>query len=206
MYKLDTVVWEITLRCNLNCLHCGSNADLNKRPKELTTEEALDLIEQLSDLGCRRIVLSGGEPFMRRDWAILGQRIKDLGMVLSYITNGFSVNDDHLDVLAELKPNSISFSMDGSDAKTHDYIRGKDGVYDHVCKVIKTLTDRGQFVSVVTSVHKANLHQLPDILKLLIDLGVGAWQIQTATPQGRMPADLAIDEKRILSTSSICCR
>lgn len=194
MYKLDTVVWEITLRCNLNCLHCGSDADLNKRPKELTTEEALDLIEQLSDIGCRRVVLSGGEPFMRKDWAILGQRIKDLGMVLSYITNGFSINEAHLDVLAQLKPNSISFSMDGSDAKTHDYIRGKDGVYDHVCKVIKTLTNRGQFVSVVSSIHKANLHQLPDIMKLLIDLGVAAWQIQTATPQGRMPADLAMNE------------
>lgn len=195
MYKLDTAVWEITLRCNLNCLHCGSDADLNERPKELTTDEALDLIEQLQELGCRRVVLSGGEPFMRKDWPVLGQRIKDLGMVLSFITNGFSMNDNHIDVLYQLKPNSVSFSIDGSNAETHDYIRGKEGVFDYVCKIIKKLTDRGQFVSVVTSAHKKNLEQLPDILSLLIDLGVAAWQIQTATPQGRMPQELAMNER-----------
>ena len=67
MYQLKHAVWEITLSCNIHCLHCGSNADINKRPKELSTDEALNLIEQLADLGCSRVVLSGGEPFMRKD-------------------------------------------------------------------------------------------------------------------------------------------
>ena len=57
MYKIKNAVWEITLSCNINCLHCGSNANINKRPQELSTGEAFDLIEQLADLGCERIVL-----------------------------------------------------------------------------------------------------------------------------------------------------
>ena len=93
MYKLDTAVWEITLSCNISCLHCGSNADINKRPQELSTSEALDLIEQLADLNCRRVVLSGGEPFMRTDWPLLAQRIIMLGMKVNFISNGYIVND-----------------------------------------------------------------------------------------------------------------
>ena len=54
MYKLDTAVWEITLRCNIHCLHCGSSAENVTRSNELTTDEALDLIEQLADLGSFR--------------------------------------------------------------------------------------------------------------------------------------------------------
>lgn len=199
MYKLDTVVWEITLKCQINCLHCGSKADMNKRPDELTTQEALNLIEQLADLGCRRVVISGGEPFLRKDWAVLGQRVKALGMRLGYITNGFSINDDMLDVLYHLKPHSMSFSLDGATAETHDYIRGRNGVYDHLVRVVERLVENGQFVSIVTSVHKKNLPELPDILKLLLKLGVGAWQLQTATPMGRMPKDLAIDEHEYYS-------
>ena len=199
MYKLDTVVWEITLKCNINCLHCGSKADINKRPKELTTEEAIGLIEQLSDLKCRRVVLSGGEPFMRKDWPVLGQRIKDLGMRLGYISNGVALNDDSIDVLTHLKPNSLSFSLDGDNAKTHDYIRGKDGVFDHLVTTIEKLLDRGLFVSIVSSIHKMNINELPGILNLLLDLGVPAWQIQPTNPQGRMPREMALNKKEFYS-------
>ena len=131
-YKLDTVVWEITLKCQLDCLHCGSKADLSKRPNELSTEEALALIEQLSDLQCRRIVLSGGEPFLRQDWPILAQRIMDLGIILGFITNGFSIGDKEIDILLRIKPNAVSFSIDGKNSETHDYFRGRKGVFDHV--------------------------------------------------------------------------
>lgn len=195
MYKLNTVVWEITLQCNLNCLHCGSKANIEtKRHNELTTAEALSLVEQLAEINCRRVILSGGEPFMRQDWAVLGQRVKDLGMRLGYISNGFAINDKTLDLIIQLAPHSMSFSIDGSNAKTHDYIRGKNGVFDHVVDVIKKLISRGQFVSIVSSIHKGNFTELPGILDLLIECGVGAWQIQTATPMGRMPRDLVLDE------------
>ena len=195
MYKLDSAVWEITLKCNINCIHCGSSADKNVRPQELSTAEALDLIEQLSDLGCRRIVLSGGEPFIREDWAVLGSRIKDLGIKLGYISNGLAINDDIIDLLYYLNPDSLSFSLDGGNAKTHDKIRGRKGVYDHLLTIMKKLTAKELFVSVVTSVHKMNLAELPQILEVLIECGVGAWQIQTTTPQGRMKKELALTDR-----------
>lgn len=194
MYKLDTAVWEITLKCNINCLHCGSSADIYTRPEELSTSEALDLIEQLADLGCKRVVLSGGEPFLRRDWATLALRIKDLGMNVSFISNGYVVNDDIIDLLCVIDPVGISFSLDGGCAETHDYIRGKSGVFERCVRALNKTSKRGLYSSAVTSVHKKNLAELPQILNILIENGVCAWQIQTATPQGRMPQELALNE------------
>ena len=113
MYDLNIAVWEITLKCNIHCLHCGSSADTNVRPKELTTDEALELIEQLAELECKRVVLSGGEPFLRQDWAVLAMRIKELGMKVSFISNGYVVNEDIVDLLKIIQPVGVSFSLDG---------------------------------------------------------------------------------------------
>ena len=194
MYELNIAVWEITLKCNIHCLHCGSSADTNTRPKELTTDEALDLIEQLADLGCKRVVLSGGEPFLRKDWAVLAMRIKELGMRVSFISNGYVVNQDLVDLLKIIQPVGVSFSLDGSCAETHDYIRGKKGVFKKCVNALNLTSKAGLYSSAVTSVHKKNLEELPQILDILLENEVCAWQIQTATPQGRMPKELALND------------
>jgi len=201
MYKIKNAVWEITLSCNISCLHCGSNADINKRPKELSTAEACHLIEQLSDLGCERIVLSGGEPFMRKDWSVLANRIIQLGMRCEMISNGFIVNEDIMDTLQATGISYIGFSLDGACAKTHDYIRGKEGVFDHLMWVFDNLKKRGFKTSAITTVHKGNIAELDDIRKVLLDHSVDAWQIQTANIRGRMPKEWAITEEDFYSVA-----
>jgi len=194
MYKLDNIVWEITYSCNINCLHCGSNATAAKRAQELTTEEALNFIEQLSDLGCRRVVLSGGEPFMRKDWDILVQRILHFGMKCNFISNGTLINDDIIKRLNLLGVNYLGFSLDGSTAEMHDYIRGKAGVFDHLMWVYDTLKANGFKIATVTTVHKGNISHLEGILEILLEHGVDVWQVQTANVRGRMPKEWALDE------------
>ena len=202
MYKLNTAVWEITLKCNIHCLHCGSNANSKKRKCELTTEEAMDLVEQLADLGCERVVLSGGEPFLRKDWAVIAMRIKELGMMVSFISNGYLVDEDIVDLLNIIQPVGISFSLDGSCEETHDYIRGKKGVFKRCVNALNLTSKAGLYSSAVTSVHKKNLNELPKILEILLDNAVCAWQIQTATPQGRMPKELALNEDEYYQLAS----
>ena len=194
MYQLKHAVWEITLSCNINCLHCGSNADINQRPKELSTEEALDLIEQLADLGCKRVVLSGGEPFMRKDWPLLAHRIKMLGMYPTLISNGFIVNDDIIDMMIASGIDYLGFSLDGATAETHDYIRGKKGVFDHLMWVFDRMKQRGFTISAISTIHKGNIGELEGIKNVLLDHGVDLWQIQTANIRGRMPKEWAINE------------
>ena len=195
MYKIRTAVWEITLSCNINCLHCGSNANIEKRPRELTTGEALDLIEQLAELGCERIVLSGGEPFMRKDWPVLAQRIIHFGMTCNAISNGVIVNDDIIDIMKEIGMTYLGFSLDGANAETHDYIRGKEGVCDHLMWVYDRLKQNGFKVATVSTIHKGNIDQLEGIKKVLLDHSVDVWQIQTANIRGRMPKEWAITDK-----------
>ena len=152
MYQLDSAVWEITLMCNIHCLHCGSSADNKTRKNELSTDEALDLIEQLADIGCRRVVLSGGEPFLRKDWAVLALRIRDLGMNVTFISNGYMVNDDIVDLLKVIEPSGIGFSLDGGCAETHDYIRGKKGVFERCINALNKTSKAGlSSISVCTA-------------------------------------------------------
>ena len=201
MYKIKNAVWEITLRCNINCLHCGSNADIHERPKELTTGEAFYLIEQLADLGCQRIILSGGEPFMRKDWPALAQRILSFGITCNIISNGFAVNEDTIDLLQAVGIDYIGFSLDGASAETHDYIRGKEGVFDHLLQVFDKLKKRGFKISVVSTVHKGNLGELEGIKNILLDHRIDGWQIQTANIRGRMPKEWAITDKDFYSVA-----
>ena len=199
LYKIKMCVWELTLRCNIHCLHCGSSANNQTRKNELTTQEALDVVEQLAELGCENVVLSGGEPFLRKDWATLALRMVDLGIRVSFISNGYLFNDDILDILKVIRPVGTGFSLDGGCRETHDYIRGRKGVFDRCIKALNKCSKAGFYSSAITTVHKMNFPELDRILEILVENGVRAWQLQTATPQGRMPRELALDENEFYS-------
>ena len=93
------VVWEITFACNMRCLHCGTAAG-KRRPEELSTQEALDLIDELCALGAVDVTLSGGEPLMRKDWPLLAERLRDQGAKPYLITNGYAVTEKTVDEFA----------------------------------------------------------------------------------------------------------
>ena len=86
MNKLTTAVWEITMGCNMRCKHCGSSC-AEALPDELNTSEALEVCDQLKDLGLKVITLSGGEPTTRSDWHIIAKRLVDNGIITSIITD-----------------------------------------------------------------------------------------------------------------------
>jgi len=115
-------VWELTLKCNLKCLHCGSSAG-KKRTDELSTKEALQLCHDLSDLGFGGIALMGGEVFLRKDWSVISKEIKDLGIALSIITNGFFKPEKFIPELVKLETDCLMLGLDGASAKTQDKIR-----------------------------------------------------------------------------------
>ena len=87
------VVWEITLACNLKCIHCGSRAG-HRRAKELSTSECIDVVRQLAELGTREISIIGGEAFVRKDWLTLVRAIRDHGMDCTMQTGGYKLSRD----------------------------------------------------------------------------------------------------------------
>ena len=195
MYKLLTATIEITRRCNAKCIHCIIGAGLTK-PEELTTQEILSLIEDMSDLCCQNIALTGGEPFLRKEWPLFLQKISSLNMQPIFMTNAMLINDDVIDIL-KLYPNvGIGISIDGADKETHDYVRGIPGIFDHFCKIVPKLKEAGIYVATPTTVMQSNIDKLDDILQLLIQLGVDAWQIQIVKPSERLPKEELLTEEQ----------
>ncbi len=193
------VVWETTLRCNLKCLHCGSSAG-KARPNELTTKEAIQLCKDLAKLNTQEVCLMGGEPFLRKDWHIIAKQVKDLNMKLLVISNGYNINKDIISKLVELEPYSVSTSLDGATAKTHDYIRGVNGSFDKVMEYISLSKEADLPTTVITTVSKLNLKELPMLRDFLLNKRI-AWQIQVATPEGRFINKYALSKEEYYSVA-----
>ncbi len=190
----QVAVWEYTLKCNSKCIHCGSDAK-KARPDELDTAESLDLVKQLADLGFVKTVLSGGEPTMKEDWKKISEKIRAEGMDLRIIRNALRWNHDTIDTIAGLEPFAVGFSVDG-EKELHDYLRGAKGSHKKIFKHIKEMKSKDVTVCAVTSVNSLNLGHLPMMRNRMIVYGVDAWQLQMASPMGRMTEnkDLLLDE------------
>lgn len=186
-------VWEISLKCNLRCLHCGSTAG-KARNDELSTDEALRLCDDLKDIGCQGVALMGGEPLLRPDWMNIAERVHDLGMELSLITNGFSVTEENLQLIVKQQPDSVAVSVDGGHANVHDKIRGVSGSFEKAQNAVDRFLDQGLPTSVITTVSKLNLKELPAIRDWLLGKGV-AWQIQMAMPFGRLTQEHVLSKE-----------
>jgi len=194
-----SVVWETTLKCNMKCIHCGSSAGQNRR-NELTTKEGLKLCEDLNKLGTRLISLMGGEPLLRKDWNIFAHHIKNLGMNVTIMSNGFLIDEKIISELLKIDPYAVTISLDGGTKKIHNNIRGLDTSFDHCINSLKLLTDANLPTTVITTIHKQNLKELPIIRDFLLNKGI-AWQIQMATPFGRFPRNLMLSKEEFYSAA-----
>ena len=175
-------VWELTLACDARCVHCGSFAG-PARPSELTTDEALDAVDQLAGLGCRSVTLSGGEPLLRDDWPTLAARIVARGMRLEMVSNGLSVKAQ-ADAIARAGFFAVSLSVDGPPA-LHDELRGVDGGFDALARGAAALHERGVRIGAVTQVNRRNLAHLDSVHDLLLEHGFAGWQVQLTLAHGR---------------------
>lgn len=177
-------VWELTLRCNMRCLHCGSRAGA-ARGDELSVDELLKLADDLAELGNRFITLSGGEPLLRREWPMVAKRLSSHGVTVNMISNGFAWRERQLDLARESGLRNVGFSVDG-DEEIHDRIRNKPGSFRRVMEAIDLCVSNRFPVSVVSHITYANMHRLDDMAQMLIDRGVRMWQVQTGFDAGNL--------------------
>ena len=184
-------VWELTLACDLACRHCGSRAG-KARPDELSTEEALDVVRQLAELGVKEISLIGGEAYLRDDWVLIIGEITRRGMIANLTTGGRGMTAEraHAAYAAGLRDTSVS--LDGLEA-THDRLRGVEGSFRSALQAMRHLTEAGVRVNNNTQVNRLSMPDLPELLEVLIANGSHAWQIQLTVPMGR-----AVDEPDVL--------
>lgn len=176
-------VWEITLACDLACGHCGSRAG-RARPDELSTEEALDLVDQLAELGVIEVVLIGGESYLREDWLQIIERIARRGMEPLLTTGGRGMTKERARAAKQAGLLSASVSFDGMEA-AHDLQRGVQGSWAAALDAVRNLREADVLVSANTQINTLSMRELPDVLELIIENGVHSWQIQLTVAMGR---------------------
>jgi nif11-class peptide radical SAM maturase 3 len=184
-------VWEITLKCNLACSHCGSRAG-DARTEELSTAEALDLVHQLAEVGITEVTLIGGEAFLRKDWLDIAAEIVKSGMVCTMTTGGYGLS---LAVAHRMKAAGIAavaVSVDGLE-EVHDALRGKKGAFTSAFRTMAHLTAAGIPIQANTQINRRSIPELPALYERLRDAGIRAWQIQLTVPMGN-----AADNHQIL--------
>jgi len=189
--RISYAVWEITLKCNLACQHCGSRAG-HARTEELSTEEALNLVKQLANVGITEVTLIGGEAFLRPDWLEIAKAITEAGMICGMTTGGFGITLDTAKKMKEAGIKVVSVSVDGLEA-THDRLRGKPGSWQWAFKTMSHLKEAGISFGCNTQINRLSAPEFPQIYERIRDAGAFAWQIQLTVPMGN-----AADNSHIL--------
>jgi len=180
---VDMVVWELTLRCNLACLHCGSRAGRERR-NELTTDEALRVVAQLAELPAREVALIGGETYLRSDWDAIAAAIAARGMVCSMVTGGRGLDRAVARQAAQAGVASVAVSLDGLEA-AHDTQRGWPGSFRAAREALRHLADAGIATSVNTQLNRLSSPDLEPLLEVLRHERIWAWRPNLTVPMGR---------------------
>ncbi len=175
-------VWEITLKCDLACGHCGSRAG-RPRTVELTTAECVDVVKQLAQMGCREVTIIGGEAYLRHDWTTIIKAIREHGMDASMTTGGKNLTEQRVKDAVAAGLQQVSVSIDGLE-DVHDQIRGVDGSYQAAMKAIAVMRDHGIKVGVNTQINALSRKQLPQIMERIIEAGALGWQLQLTVAMG----------------------
>ena len=176
-------VWELTLRCDLACKHCGSRAG-RARPDEMSLSEALRLVGELADLGVLEVTLIGGEAYLYPGWLEVVAAIVARGMVCTMTSGGRGIDRSLAKQAASAGLHSVSLSVDGI-GPTHDALRAAQGAYEQVLKAYEALRDAGLSVAMNSHVNRQNQHQVEQLFDLAVDQRCHGWQVFLTVPMGR---------------------
>lgn len=179
------VVWNFTNSCNLKCVHCYQEAKSKVSPDELTTQEALNVVDQLNEARVVALSFSGGEPLTRKDFFQVAKYAHDNGLFISVATNGTLITEAVANKMKDAGVEYVEVSLDGSVASTHDSFRGIAGAFKQTLKGIENCKKTGIYTCLATTLTKYNLKEIPDIVQLSKNLRVDRFMLFNFIPTGR---------------------
>jgi radical SAM protein with 4Fe4S-binding SPASM domain len=179
------VSWNLTRKCNLKCPHCYINSTTQQLKNELTTEESKRLIDQICEVSRPLLILSGGEPLLRKDVYELVRYGAEKGLKMGLGSNGSLIDGVAAKKLKEAGIETVSISLDSHIPEQHDEFRGVAGSWEKAVRAIKALRENGVLVQVNTTVTQQNYDQIDDIMSLAEGLGVENFHLFFLVPTGR---------------------
>lgn len=178
------VIWNLIRRCNLSCKHCYSISGDVDFPGELTTAQVNEVMDDLKAFRVPVLILSGGEPLMRRDIFEISARAKSLGFYVGLSSNGTLIGEDLAGRIRDMGYDYVGVSLDGIGA-THDAFRRKDGAYAAALGGLRFLRDRGVKVGVRFTMTEDNAAELPLLLDLVEREGFSKFYLSHLVYAGR---------------------
>lgn len=204
LHALTYLFWECTLRCNLNCVHCGSDCSKEMLTQDMPLKDflaVLDTIYPHVNPQKTTIVLTGGEPTMRPDLVRVGKEIQKRGFPWGMVTNAYALKPELFSKLLSAGLRSLTISLDGLE-NDHDWFRGQKGSFERAVNAIRLAAKTPDLLfDVVTCVYQRNISELPALRKFLIDAGVKRWRLFVVFPKGRAKdnPELQLDNKQFRS-------
>lgn len=199
--KRPVVVWNVTRRCNLACLHCYADAAPTADPQELTTQEARIMIADLAEFGVPVLLFSGGEPLLREDLLELGQYAASLGIRTVISTNGTLIDRTMAKGIKEAGFSYVGVSLDGLE-ETHDRFRGRRGAFQAALSGIRVCQQEGIKVGLRFTISRYNLDEVPGIFALIEEEGIPRTCFYHLVYTGRgkriQEQDISLSQKRSL--------
>ena len=169
--KRPVVVWNVTRRCNLKCVHCYAHAKDQSFDNELTTRQGKDLIDDLAQFGVPVILFSGGEPLVRKDLPELAAYAVEKGMRAVISTNGTLITPKMARTLKEIGLSYVGISLDGMQ-EINDRFRGVNGAFQSALEGIRNSQAAGIKVGLRFTVNKFNVNEIPGIFNLLEEMDI----------------------------------
>lgn len=205
VHPLRQLFWECTLRCNLSCLHCGSDC---KAVADVPEMPLADFLPVLDEIKLRQpderlyVHTVGGEPLVRRDIVEAGRAITERGFRWGMVSNGYLLDRPMLKDLLDAGLFTIAIDLDGT-RDDHNWLRNSNKSFDRAMTAVDALVaanrdGRDVLWDVITCVNARNIHHLEEIKRMLIDAGVKMWRCFTIVPMGRakeQPEMLLTDEQ-----------
>jgi len=190
------IVWNYTNRCNLSCIHCHqSSGEADER--ELTTEEASEVIDRLGQAGISILTFSGGEPLVRSDIYDSIKRADDAGILCTIASNGTLMTKRVAQRLREAGVRRVELGLDGCKAETHEFIRNTAGCFEVTLQGIRNCVEVGfDEVCVTMTLHRKNVGELRETVELAERLGANRFYLNRLIPAGRGKNVIDLDATR----------
>ncbi|APG24132.1 MAG: radical SAM protein [Syntrophotalea acetylenica] len=179
------IAWETTRRCNLQCIHCRCSSDSHASEGNFSTREAFALIDDICTVSRPVMVLSGGEPLLRKDIFEIADYGTAQGLRMCMATNGTLITDSVCRDMLATGIRMVSLSLDGSSAAVHDDFRRCPGAFDAVVQAAGILRRNGIPFLVNSSFTKRNQSDIAATFQLAKKLGAQAWYLFMIVPTGR---------------------
>ncbi len=179
------VSYSITQKCNLKCKHCYSGSIDQAAPDELSTDEAFQLIDDLSKWGIGLLIIDGGEPLCRDDMLDVVRYASTRGIRTTIGSNGTLIDEKTARKMIDVGVMAVAISVDGADAQTHDSFRGMDGAFEQTLKGVEACRNARLPFQFNTVIRKDTLSQLDDLLRFAVECGANAAEFFDLVAAGR---------------------